>query len=93
MSNNSKRTSLAMAAAAAALLSGCASTGNQAGAMDAKSDADVGQCYGVNKCKGQGACASKSSNCAGMNACKGQGWLTTSRGECDTKGGRFEEPA
>ena len=88
-----KRTSLAMAAAAAALLSGCASTASQTADVDAKTEADVGQCYGVNKCKGQGACASKAHACAGQNACKGQGWVTMNRGDCGTKGGRFEEPA
>ena len=33
---------------------------------------DVG-CYGVNNCKGTGACKGSVTGCAGKNACKGQG--------------------
>ena len=32
-------------------------------------------CYGVNACKGQGACGGKGSSCAGKNACKGAGFV------------------
>ncbi len=52
--------------------------------------AAVGECHGVNSCKGQGACGSKGSSCAGVNACKGQGWLPMTEAECKTKKGRFQ---
>ena len=45
-------------------------------------------CYGVNSCKGQGACKTASSSCAGMNACKGQGWISTSASNCKKWGGK-----
>ena len=45
-------------------------------------------CYGVNACKGQGACKTANNDCKGQAACKGQGWLpTASAEECTSKGG------
>lgn len=38
-------------------------------------------CYGVNKCKGAGACGGKGHSCAGKNACKGQGSVMTATAE------------
>ena len=32
-------------------------------------------CYGVNACKGTGACKGQDNECAGKNACKGEGFL------------------
>ena len=46
------------------------------------------QCFGVNACKGQGACKTASSSCKGQNACKGQGWITASSVDCATWGGK-----
>lgn len=54
-------------------------------ASDAK-----GECWGVNACKGQGACGGVGHECAGQNACKGQGWLSLSKSECDGKNGKFK---
>lgn len=48
-----------------------------------------GQCHGVNSCKGQGACHSKTNSCAGSNSCKGQGWMKMTKKECDEKKGNF----
>ena len=39
-------------------------------------------CYGVNKCKGTGACGGKGHGCAGKNACKGAGWLHIDNDTC-----------
>ena len=32
-------------------------------------------CYGVNACKGTGACKGDMNECAGKNACKGEGFI------------------
>jgi hypothetical protein len=45
------------------------------------------KCEGINKCKGQGSCASAKNSCAGQNGCKGQGWVLTSAKQCTAKGG------
>jgi uncharacterized membrane protein len=46
------------------------------------------KCYGVNSCKGQGACASYRTSCKGKNACKGKGMVVTSTTlECTAMGG------
>ena len=52
-------------------------------------------CYGVNTCKGTGACGGKGYSCAGNNACKGQGYLKMDKDEClKMEGGRLTaEPA
>lgn len=40
------------------------------------------KCYGVNKCKGVGACGGQGHSCAGENACKGQGYLEIDEETC-----------
>ncbi len=48
------------------------------------------KCYGVNKCKGTGACGGKGHSCAGENACKGQGFLKMDEETClKIEGGRL----
>jgi len=47
-------------------------------------------CYGINKCKGTGACGGKAHSCAGQNECNGQAWLETSEDLClKINGGRL----
>lgn len=47
-------------------------------------------CYGVNSCKGAGACGGADHACAGKNACKGQGWIKVAKGTCTSmEGGRL----
>lgn len=52
-------------------------------------------CYGVNKCKGTGACGGKHADgtpytCAGNNQCKGLGWLSIDKETClKIEGGRL----
>ena len=47
-------------------------------------------CYGVNKCKGAGACGGKAHSCAGENTCKGQGYLKIDKETClSIEGGRL----
>ncbi len=44
-------------------------------------------CYGVNECKGKGACGTAEHACAGMNSCKGKGWIDLSETACKERGG------
>ncbi len=47
-------------------------------------------CYGVNKCKGTGACGGKGHSCAGENSCKGKGYLDIDKETClKIEGGRL----
>jgi hypothetical protein len=95
--------SLTAAALAAMSLGGCKTTmpgpsGASGGAAEsenrpanAKADeAKKGECWGVNACKGQGACGGVGHECSGQNACKGQGWLSLTKPECDAKNGKFK---
>jgi len=75
-------------AASAALADGV----KKESAKDAKIDgATMGECHGMNSCKGQGACGGKGHSCAGKNSCKGKGWLQLSKADCDAKKGNFVE--
>lgn len=48
------------------------------------------KCFGVNDCKGKGACKSALNDCKGKNSCKGRGFLPTKdEGECTQKGGKL----
>ena len=48
-------------------------------------------CYGVNKCKGTGACGGKGHSCAGENKCKGHGFLKIDQETClKINGGRLK---
>ncbi len=51
---------------------------------------DMGECHGVNSCKGKGACGGKGHSCAGKNTCKGKGWEKLSKEECTKKKGTFK---
>lgn len=51
----------------------------------------MGECHGINACKGTGACHGAGNTCAGKNACKGQGWVKSSKTDCESKGGKFKE--
>jgi hypothetical protein len=97
------KVTLAAAALAALGLSGCAATNGEGGGgtvsmmgrtsapAPAASTADKkGECWGVNACKGQGACGGVGHDCAGQNACKGQGWLSLTKDECDGRKGKFK---
>lgn len=59
-------------------------------AVPAPASEAKGECWGVNACKGQGACGGVGTECAGQNNCKGQGWLSLSKSECDEKNGKFK---
>ena len=73
--------------ASAAMVSGCVTSGS--GSSNASS-ATMGECHGINSCKGQGACGGKGHSCAGKNSCKGKGWLKMSKADCEEKSGTFK---
>ncbi len=66
------------------LLLGAAMAGIVAGTVAAPRAAVAAgdKCYGVNKCKGVGACGGKNHSCHGKNECKGQGWLSIDKDTC-----------
>ncbi len=82
----STSTKVLMASAVAGLLAiGATGTARADEAKDGKV-----KCYGVNKCKGTGACGGPGYSCAGNNACKGQGWLLMDKDTClKIQGGRL----
>ena len=49
------------------------------------------QCSGVTACKGTSECKTASSSCKGQNACKGHGWVSATKAECETQGGKVLE--
>ena len=51
----------------------------------------MGECRGVNTCKGTGECSGKGHECAGKNECKGKGWTKLSKKECKEKKGSFKK--
>lgn len=51
------------------------------------------KCFGVNSCKGNGACKTSMNACKGQNSCKGKGFEMMSKADCDTKKGTTVEPA
>jgi len=79
-----KRTStkaLALAAAAAALLSTGCST------MCGGGHEALVKCAGSNVCKGSSDCATPDNSCKGRNGCKGNGWSYMGKSECVAAGG------
>lgn len=83
---NRKFSTVALAAAAAALFSA------GAGTVSAADEAKV-KCEGVNACKGQSACSTAKNACSGQNACAGQGWIELTKAECDAAKAKQAEKA
>jgi len=82
---NRGKSRLVLASAVAGLMSLAAASG----VAYAESEEKV-PCYGVNKCKGVGACGGQGHSCAGENACKGQGYLKIDAETClKIEGGRL----
>lgn len=51
------------------------------------------KCYGVNACKGKGACKSDANACKGKNSCKGKGIkMEKNDAACTKAGGTVESP-
>lgn len=63
------------------------------GAVVATTEAQASKkvaCYGVNSCKGHGACKTASNACKGQNSCKGMGLTMTSKSKCLMKHGTVQ---
>src|SRR5437879_7682033 len=78
------------------LIASAAASLIMAGALTARADqgktgGDMGNCAGVNACKGQGSCASAENSCAGKNAWKGKGVVEMVAADCTKKGGKGAE--
>jgi uncharacterized membrane protein len=85
MANGVNKGSLLLASAVAGLLTLAAPAGT-----GMAHEPEKVKCYGVNKCKGAGACGGKGHSCAGENACKGQGYLKIEQDTClKIDGGRL----
>jgi len=83
--DNRGKSKLALASAIAGLMSLAAAPG----VAFAESGEKV-NCYGVNKCKGTGACGGQGHSCAGENECKGKGYLKIDAETClKIQGGRL----
>lgn len=79
-------------AASILLMSGCASnqSAEKSGAQSTGSDNDMGQCLGVNACKGSSSCATANNDCAQQNTCKGKGWIPLAKTDCQSRSGKFK---
>lgn len=86
-----KTTHFAMATVAALLIGGCASRQVSERVTDKSTDNDndMGQCLGVNSCKGSGSCATANNHCATQNSCKGKGWIPLEKSDCESRSGQF----
>ena len=94
---NSKK-SLLMGAAVAGLMISCTGTTTEKNMAEVKQGEVM--CYGVNSCKGKGACHGKvdacsgkngcqaETKCGGQNSCKGKGLVKLSKADCKAKGGK-----
>ena len=85
------------AVVAAAVVGLLAAVGARAASAEHEQGAAKGgkaPCYGINKCKGTGACGGSGHSCAGTNACKGQGYLELEKDTClKIEGGRLTPEA
>lgn len=83
MTNSKKAMGVAMAIAAAGMLT-------SAPVLAAKAEANV-HCYGVNKCKGHNDCKTAKNACKGQGSCKGIGFVAVTAKACDHLGGKIGE--
>jgi len=82
MINSKKAMGVALAVAAAGMLS---ATAPVFAAGD--SDSNV-HCYGVNKCKGHNDCKTAENACKGHGSCKGKGFVAMPEKACEQVGGK-----
>ena len=85
---SSTTTGIALAIAAAGLVSGCAApqaSSSQASAAGATTD--LVHCSGVNKCGGHNDCKTANNACAGHASCKGHGFVNMPAKACGDVGG------
>lgn len=74
-----------------AMAMGCGGPDDGADQVAPEIEEVVGECHGINSCKGQGHCGAETHSCAGQNSCKGEGWLRMTEDECENEGGEFQE--
>ena len=85
MNNKKKVIGLTLATAAALAFASLPATATFAQGVQVK-------CYGINSCKGQGACKSVANSCKGQNACKGHGIVMEDNEQaCVSAGGSITE--
>jgi uncharacterized membrane protein len=91
--NNSfpvKTSGVAMALAAAGLLSACQT--NAYGTDSAKmAKTDLAHCYGVNACGGHNDCKTAHNSCKGHASCKGTGFVAMPTKACGDIGGEVRD--
>jgi len=85
MNIKKKTAGVALAVAAAGMLSACNSSYTKSEPTTA-SNTNV-QCFGVNKCGGHNDCKTADNACKGHASCKGQGFVSMSAKACDDVGG------
>lgn len=80
-------------ALAVAGMMGCAQTGSGTGAAAsaATNSADMGHCYGVNKCSGHNDCKTAENACKGQVSCKGHGFVAMPTKACADIGGTVKD--
>lgn len=80
---NSKKGLLTSAALTGLLIAaGCAHQGGYDANVYGTGKVAMGQCHGVNACKGKGDCSAATHDCAGENSCEGKGWIKMSKAMC-----------
>lgn len=80
------KSKLLTAAVTGLLLTACSS-----GSGGHASGTAMGECHGVNGCKGKGQCSGAANECAGKNGCKGHGMMKMTKADCEAKGGTFKQ--
>jgi hypothetical protein len=83
----------AAVALAVAGLMGCSTVTANGGASktSANNTAEMGHCYGVNKCKGHNDCKTAENACKGQAVCKGHGFVAMATKTCADIGGTIKD--
>lgn len=84
-----KKSSILLSAALAGVTLACSDSDQKI--AEKNNEPVYGECHGINECKGQGECGTKTHTCAGLNECKGQGWIRMEKDPCEKEGGRWQD--
>lgn len=87
---NTQKNILLGAALAGLMLASPHADAKKSKATHKKVEVAMGECHGVNSCKGHGECGGADHACAGKNSCKGKGWIKASKADCEKQGGEFK---
>ncbi len=88
--NLPKRTGIALAIAAAGLMTAGVGYQQPAATNAAAGSSDLIHCYGVNVCGGHNDCKGADNACAGKASCKGTGFVAMSAKACGDIGGKSD---